>query len=524
MSRAAALLLLPALAGACRGSAGDACKPGAVEACYDGPAATRGVGVCRAGKHACLADGSGFAACVGEVLPSVQLCDTPEDESCDGSSPCAGIVRWARSFGDGAAQTADLGASLGVDGILVGGTLQGTVDFGGGAVVPAGAVPSPYLAAFDGDAGLRWIRLLGTFEGTTTVSSAFAGPDGGVVAAGWVQGSTDLGTGKVTGTGDVDGFLLALDARGDVRWTKVFTGAGDQRLWVGPPDAGGALVVTAVFSGRLDFGDAVLTSAHADPQIPDLVAARLDASGRMLWSASASGGFEPLLEEGYVVPVPAVAGTDGSIFVAAGVLGELEIAGSAGPVDATSPVTLLLDLDRDGLVWSQVFAGEGVHVPSSLALSPDGAIVLSTGIVDAASQVTIDTQTVAKIDPTGLPLWSQDLGPVSPGGGVSVDPSGAVVVAGLSSQPVAFGGDTTVDGGFFVGKLDALGNALWARTFGYGFLDARVGADAYGGARVAGTFAGTVQVGDTTLTSAGASADTDAGAVAPDIFMLEVSP
>jgi hypothetical protein len=50
-----------------------ACEPGQVQPCYSGPDGTEGVGLCRAGGRTCLADGSGFGACQGEVTPAGEV-------------------------------------------------------------------------------------------------------------------------------------------------------------------------------------------------------------------------------------------------------------------------------------------------------------------------------------------------------------------------------------------------------------------------------------------------------------------
>lgn len=61
------------------------CAPGSVAPCYTGPEGTQGVGACAAGEQACGADGLGFGACVGDVLPGDEDCDADElDEDCDG--------------------------------------------------------------------------------------------------------------------------------------------------------------------------------------------------------------------------------------------------------------------------------------------------------------------------------------------------------------------------------------------------------------------------------------------------------
>ena len=53
------------------------------EACYPGPPATRGVGLCAAGTRPCYVTAESPALCEGAVLPSIELCDG-EDNDCDG--------------------------------------------------------------------------------------------------------------------------------------------------------------------------------------------------------------------------------------------------------------------------------------------------------------------------------------------------------------------------------------------------------------------------------------------------------
>jgi protein-arginine deiminase len=63
------------------------CNPGESVDCYSGPPNTKGVGVCQAGSQTCNAEGSGYAACIGDITPSTEDCATPADEDCDGTTP-----------------------------------------------------------------------------------------------------------------------------------------------------------------------------------------------------------------------------------------------------------------------------------------------------------------------------------------------------------------------------------------------------------------------------------------------------
>jgi alpha-tubulin suppressor-like RCC1 family protein len=69
-----------------QGGAGGAmlCVPGETASCYTGPPGSAGTGACKEGTSTCLADGSGFGACEGAVVPGAETCNTPEDDDCDG--------------------------------------------------------------------------------------------------------------------------------------------------------------------------------------------------------------------------------------------------------------------------------------------------------------------------------------------------------------------------------------------------------------------------------------------------------
>ena len=71
----------------CETQSACACMPGSQISCYSGfPANTEGVGLCHAGQRTCNAMGTGYGACVGEVIPANEICSNGQDENCNGQA------------------------------------------------------------------------------------------------------------------------------------------------------------------------------------------------------------------------------------------------------------------------------------------------------------------------------------------------------------------------------------------------------------------------------------------------------
>jgi hypothetical protein len=60
------------------------CPPGLTEDCYQGLPGTQGKGACKGGKRTCNQTGTGWSACVGQVLPGPEICNDQIDQDCNG--------------------------------------------------------------------------------------------------------------------------------------------------------------------------------------------------------------------------------------------------------------------------------------------------------------------------------------------------------------------------------------------------------------------------------------------------------
>ena len=61
-----------------------ACVPGQKQPCYQGAPGTNNIGVCKSGTQTCNEDGTGWGACVGQVLPKYETCNNNFDDDCNG--------------------------------------------------------------------------------------------------------------------------------------------------------------------------------------------------------------------------------------------------------------------------------------------------------------------------------------------------------------------------------------------------------------------------------------------------------
>jgi hypothetical protein len=79
------------------------CTPGSTQSCYTGPAGTAGQGVCQAGSQTCDPSGLSFGPCVGQIVPSAEICANGIDEDCTGTPDDVGDTDgdgWTKCNGD----------------------------------------------------------------------------------------------------------------------------------------------------------------------------------------------------------------------------------------------------------------------------------------------------------------------------------------------------------------------------------------------------------------------------------------
>jgi len=189
-----------------------------------------------------------------------------------------GAHLWSRRFGS---TGNDAGWAADVDligNVLVAGTFEGSVDFGGGALSSSG-LRDVFVVKYTSGGQFVWAKKFGG-SGDETVFGLAVDSVGDVALAGKFQNSINFGGGNLSSAGGDDGFVAKiLGASGAHVWSKRFGGAnGDVATGV-DVDAANNVVAAGYFYGSVDFGGGALPGLGTDA-----FAAKYSPSGGHVWS------------------------------------------------------------------------------------------------------------------------------------------------------------------------------------------------------------------------------------------------
>ncbi len=362
----------------------------------------------------------------------------------------------------------------------------------------------------------------------------------------------------VTSAGGVDAFVARFDPDGRLDWVRTFGGDGpsliDAAASVAIDPITGDVLVAGTFTGSTDFDPLNAGGERTSRGLNDLALARYDAQGTLVWVRTL-GGFG--LDGGSAVAVDdngriyLGGGFQGVVDVDPGPGSRILTSDFFG--DA-----LLLQFDAEGqLNWARAFGGSDIELIAGLAPLDDGVVVNGAfqGTLDLDGHGNAEVSSaggadifVARLDLNGANLWDQHVGDTQdqwPRASV-VDPLGHVYQAGRFTGSVDFdpevddpdGNDILEASGpsdGFVWKLTPDGQFDWVRAIGGEGRDEVNGliVDAQLRLGLTGSFEGTMTLDDGrdswTVTSSG-GLDLFAAKVlqplpsAPTVTIAPVSP
>jgi len=427
----------------------------------------------------------------------------------------AGEHLWSKRFGDAGEQSnAEIAADF-AGNIVIAGGFEGTLDFGGDPLVCAGQ-EDIFVAKFTPGGAHVWSKRFGDASNQALAGIATdAGSN--VVLVGTFAGAVDFGGGTLTSAGDFDIFVVKFAPDGSHLWSKRFGGAGYQWARDVAIDGVGNVVVAGDFQNTVDFGGGTLTSAGEY----DIFVAKLFYDGGHYWSRR----FGDALVQGLGGVAIDIAG---NVAAAGRFSGTVDFGGgtlsSAGGDDV-----FVARLGPSGShLWSKRFGDAANQEASDIAAESGGNVVVTGslyGTVDfgggTLSSAGLGDLFVAKFMSDGSHLWSHRFGDSEhqDSRDVAIDALGNVVVTGYFTSTVNFGGGTLTSAGLedlFLVKFAPAGSHVRSKRFGdaaaqYNIVPAF---DAQGAVVVAGGFAGSIDFGGGTLTSAGEE----------DIFVAKFRP
>ena len=467
------------------GSDNGPCTAGQSRACYEGPAATLGVGICKAGTHTCKADGSGFGACEGQVLPKQEDCSTPEDEDCDGevnqASACSCKPGDQKACYDGPDGTEGVGlCKSGMKTCADDGKSWGACD---GQVLP---MPEDCNSRGDENcdgvacSDAIWDRVAGD-AADQRVSAVAIDDTGNTYVVGSYGGTTDLGTGPMATTFR-NAFLAKYDPTGAALWVDSFVLTGNPNSGVrsvAVSAAGDVVISGYATSGTITLGSKVVDGTSGGGA--GFVAV-YDAQGKQTWlrrltSTLGAQGLDAKFD------------ASGNVFVSGSFAGTMACGTDPCPTSSSNNAVdpFVREFDGGGTEqWTHHYPAAGGASADHLAVRSDGHILVCGMFAESITLMGTTHTAVANAEeifvveagPTGGGNWAF----VLQGGGysfasVAVRPDDSFFLAGTSGAPLSAGSLSTggpSDGASFMFSFDKSGAPQWAKTFDVGSRASRI--------------------------------------------------
>lgn len=195
----------------------------------------------------------------------------------------AGVYQWAKTFGGNGADYANAVAVDASGNVIVVGIISDSiagVDLGCGPISIANSFSDAFVAKYSPSGTCLWSKKLGgsSFDGATAVGVTASGD---IVVGGYFNGSVDFGGGVLTSAGANDMFVVRLTGSSGAHvWSKRFGSTTADTLSALRVDASDNVYFTGPFTGAVDFGGGLLTSAGGN----DMALVKLTSAGAHLWS------------------------------------------------------------------------------------------------------------------------------------------------------------------------------------------------------------------------------------------------
>ncbi len=259
-----------------------------------------------------------------------------------------------------------------------------------------------WLIKIDADGNMLWNKTYGAPADSDYPVGVIVTSDGGYL----LSGATYPGT----STTEI-GWLVKVDVNGTKQWSKTYGNSGVDCLWSSAEASGGGYVLT---------GQTKVSGSD------ELWVLKVDADGNELWSKTYGGSSSDL---GWCI----LNAPDGGY----------AISGFTSSFGAGKSDMWLIKLDSNGAMqWNQTYGGPEDELGHVLAAVPDGGYAIVGSTISYGTSGSSDFWLV-KTDSNGVMKWNQTCGGADYDEGqfLSVTSSGVYVVVGVTVSYGAGGTD-----------------------------------------------------------------------------------
>jgi len=324
---------------------------------------------------------------------------------------------------------------------------------------------------------IEWSRIFGG-SGSDIARSIQQTGDGGFIVA----GSTNSNDGDVSGNrGGWDGWIVRLDAAGDIIWQRSLGGSGGDSFNSVQQTTDGGFIV----AGQSNSNDGDVSE---NPGYTSGWVVKLDSNGEIEWQRTFGGprddaisGIQQTADGGYIF-----IGTISSNFELELEVGRPNIftrfiawlSGSTEMMrvsDVLSSNVWITKLDSSGVIeWQKTFGYPGLrlqHIGRAIQQTTDGGYIAAAMVLNFESDVIALDAWVIRLDAAGEIVWERMLG----GSGwdaaytIKRTADGGYIFAGSSRS--ADGGlpENRAYRGSWIVKLDSSGEIEWQKSLGGSF-------------------------------------------------------
>lgn len=389
-------------------------------------------------------------------------------------------LQWIKQLGspnrvnDGNAIATDAAGNF-----YVTGRFQGTTNFGGITLTPAGI--DIFVAKYNSLGALQWVKQAGGSGAFNYGYGIAVDNEGNVYVTGYIAAATDFSGTNLTPVGNNDVFVAKYNNSGDFQWVIHAGAAGKYAIGRGITiDKTGNAVVAGEFQGATDFGGTTLTAIGSK----DIFVASYNSTGTLVWVKQ--GGAAPSKSN---LANSISADGLGNIFVTGELSGDVNLAGTNVTSVGVSDVFIANFNTSGNLQWVRHAGYPSVqhngyitgYSVKGIAIAADGVgSVFVTGTFAGSPDFGGTTLTwgvgqdifTAKYSGTGDLVWVKQIGMLSTHNfvyAISEDASGNCYITGSFGESANFGGTSYTAIGkqdAYVCKYDNTGTVKWVKQAG----------------------------------------------------------